>query len=398
MTATCAKHPDAASTGRCENCRRLMCVDCSSSAFVLLTCRECAEEKQAKAKKTRALLAVGLIPVVVGLGYGFVQLASTFTPEAQAARKASERAAVAEAEANAEAERLLTKLRAQPCSRQAAIPTLEGLLKAQRADVVLTEAARFENECGRWPRLWWVTYAAHEQRGEFQAAADEATKLIDDNPDDRDFWWWRARAYFNLGAYDKAEPDYRRVRELCPTCLVGWATADTLEKLDRPCDAIAPLVQSLVMHPDLRNGDEVRRRIDRLRALPACAAVEGKGSLKLPLTGGHGYARGSVNGGALEFVVDTGATTVAVSEKMAAALKLDGLPALTVKSQTANGLVTGKQVIADRVEVGSLVATAVPVVILPNLEGPALLGMSFLGRFNVTLDEKSVVIESRTTK
>jgi aspartyl protease family protein len=240
-----------------------------------------------------------------------------------------------------------------------------------------------------------LTYAAYEQRGEFQAAADEATKLIDDAPDDRDFWWWRARAYFNLGAWEKAEPDYRRVRELCPICLVGWATADTLEKLDRPCDAIVPLVQSLVMHPDLNNAAEVRRRIDRLRALPACAAVEGSGSLKLPLTAGHGYTRGSVNGGQVEFLVDTGATTVAVSEKMAAAMKLNTLPPMTVQTQTANGLVTARQVIADRVEAGSLVATNVPVVILPQLEGPALLGMSFLGRFNVAIDAKSVLIESR---
>jgi clan AA aspartic protease (TIGR02281 family) len=327
-----------------------------------------------------------------------MQVASSLSPEAQAARKVAERAAVAEAEARAEADRLLTGLRAQPCSRQAAIDTLEGLLKARRTDVVLAEAARFEKDCGRWPRLWWLTYAAFEQRGEFSAAAAEATKLIDDAPDDRDYWWWRARAHYNQGAWDKAEADYRRVREICPTCLVGWATADTLEKLERPCEAIGPLVQSLVMHPDLGNADEVRRRIDRLRALPACAAVEGKGSLRLPLAAGHGYTRGSVNGGAVEFIVDTGATTVAVSETMARAMKLDGLPAMAVHTQTANGVVAARQVIADRVEAGPLFAEDVPVVILPDLQGPALLGMSFLGRFNVTIGAKSLVIEGRPTK
>lgn len=392
---SCQRHPEQSTVAQCESCHRDICTTCMSSAFALPTCRDCATQKQAAQKRGRLVLGVVAIPVVLGLGYGLFVLAGQFSPEAQAARKANERAAIADAEATAEAERLLTDLRKAPCSRQAAVPALERLLKAKRADAVLTEAARFEQECGPWPRLWWLTYAAYEQRGEFEAAAGEATKLINDNPDDRDFWWWRARAYFNKGDFEKAEPDYRQVREICPTCLVGWATADTLEKLNRPCDAIAPLVQSLVMHPDLRNGDEVRRRIDRLRALPTCLPMEGTGTLRLPLTNGHAYAAGSVNGARVEFLVDTGATTVAVSEKMAAAMKLTELPALKVRSNTANGLVEGRQVIAERVEVGPLVATDVPVIILPHLEGTALLGMSFVGRFDVDIDARHLTLSAR---
>ncbi len=352
MPVACSVHADAPSVGRCESCHRPTCTDCMSSAHVLLTCTACAALKRGAATRRRNLMIIAVIPLLIGVGVGGWQLVSMLSPEAQAARKVAERAVVEQAAAAAEADLLLADLRKVPCSRQALIPGLEKLLNANRSELVLSEVKRFEKDCGPWSRAWWAEYGAYEQRGEFAAAADVASKLIADDPDDRDFWWWRARAHFNAGAYEKAEPDFRRVRELCPECLAGWATADTLEKLNRPCDAIAPLVQSLVMHPDLSNAKAVEQRIDRLRALPACAAVEGQGSLKLPLTGGHAYARGSVNGAKVEFVVDTGATSVAVSESMAVAMKLDGLPALAITTSTANGIVNARQVIADRIEVG----------------------------------------------
>ena len=396
--ATCSLHPDQSSTAICEVCHRNVCGQCTSSRYVALTCLACAGEKDAAARRRRMVMGVALVPVAVLAILGVIQLAGWLSPTAVAAREAVAAKAKAQAVADAEAEQLLTTLRATPCSRQALIPALEKLLKAKRADVVLKEVAHFETECGVWPRAWWLTYSAYEQRGEYVAAAGEATKLIEDDPDDRDFWWWRGRAYFNQGDFERAEPDYRRVRELCPTCLVGWATADTLEKLERPCEAIAPLVQSLVMHPRLGNADAVRRRIDRLSALPACAAIEGTGNLKLPLTRGHAYARGSINGIRTEFLVDTGATSVAVSSLAAKAMGLDALPALMIESQTANGRVKVRQVIADRIEVGTLAATAVPVVIMPDLDGPALLGMSFLGRFDVVMDAKAVELRSRAAK
>ena len=189
--------------------------------------------------------------------------------------------------------------------------------------------------------------------------------------------------------------DYQHVREICPECLIGWSTADALEKLKRPCEAISPRVQSLVHHPDLRNREEIAGRIARLSELPECSARSGQGHLALPLPGGHGYADGGIEGARFSCIVDTGATSVAISRKDAVRAGWAGRPALQVEIGTANGLVKGTQIIADVVEVGPLRAEKVPVVILPNLEGPALLGMSFLSRFDVHIDAHSLELRAR---
>jgi aspartyl protease family protein len=92
---------------------------------------------------------------------------------------------------------------------------------------------------------------------------------------------------------------------------------------------------------------------------------------------GHYHWPGHLNGVAVDFLVDTGATTTAVPLALA---KRAGLEAdFAVESSTAGGRVSGHSARADLVLSGGVRATALRVTVLPALDAP-LLGMDILSK------------------
>ena len=87
---------------------------------------------------------------------------------------------------------------------------------------------------------------------------------------------------------------------------------------------------------------------------------------------------GRINGRAVEFLVDTGATGTAISDALARELDLRAID--TVQSSTAGGLVTGRVMRADVELQGGVRVQRLRVVALPGLGAKALLGMDVLGK------------------
>ncbi len=92
---------------------------------------------------------------------------------------------------------------------------------------------------------------------------------------------------------------------------------------------------------------------------------------------GHYHWPGQIEGRAVEFLVDTGATGTAIPASLAQELGLRSLG--TVQSRTANGVATGTLVVGDLSLQGGVRAERLRMVALPGLEAP-LLGMDVLGR------------------
>lgn len=95
---------------------------------------------------------------------------------------------------------------------------------------------------------------------------------------------------------------------------------------------------------------------------------------------GHYHWPGSVNGRAVDFLVDTGATGTAIPARLARELDLPTLG--TVRSQTAGGVATGSQVLADLALHGGVRVERMRLVALPGLGDKPLLGMDVLGRLH----------------
>jgi aspartyl protease family protein len=95
---------------------------------------------------------------------------------------------------------------------------------------------------------------------------------------------------------------------------------------------------------------------------------------------------GMINGNVVEFLVDTGANMVSMNRKDAKRLGIDyrrlGKEGL---SGTANGTVKNWQILLNKVKVGAITVTSVQASVRDTEDNmPVLLGMSFLGRVNMT--------------
>ncbi len=92
---------------------------------------------------------------------------------------------------------------------------------------------------------------------------------------------------------------------------------------------------------------------------------------------GHYVASGSINGQPVRFLIDTGATNVALPLALAQRLELPLRPGGI--GITANGSVRTWSTWLDRVDLGGLVARGVRASVLPDMPGQdVLLGMSYL--------------------
>lgn len=96
--------------------------------------------------------------------------------------------------------------------------------------------------------------------------------------------------------------------------------------------------------------------------------------------GGHFYANAKVNGGSMRFLVDTGATMIAISTLDARRLGVSYLSAPTGRVQTANGVRMAWKVKLDTVSIGSITLNNIDATVLDGGLMTPLLGMSFLSR------------------
>jgi aspartyl protease family protein len=103
-----------------------------------------------------------------------------------------------------------------------------------------------------------------------------------------------------------------------------------------------------------------------------------------PDSHGHFLVDARVDARPMDFVVDTGATMVALTARDAATLGIH--PAFndyTIAVQTANGIARAAPVTIGRVEVGSITIRDVSAIVMPEgALGQNLLGTSFLSRLH----------------
>jgi aspartyl protease family protein len=97
---------------------------------------------------------------------------------------------------------------------------------------------------------------------------------------------------------------------------------------------------------------------------------------------GHFQVDGTIDGRRVGFMVDTGASTVALRQRDAARLSIH--PAqrdYRVQVSTANGIVRAAAVTLDRIEIGGVTVRGVAALVIPDEAlGENLLGLSFLSR------------------
>ncbi|MBD9526714.1 TIGR02281 family clan AA aspartic protease [Paracoccus sp. PAR01] len=110
---------------------------------------------------------------------------------------------------------------------------------------------------------------------------------------------------------------------------------------------------------------------------------------------GHFHLTVDVNGAPIRFVIDTGATTIALGQTDArkAGIDPDAL-AYIGAARTANGNVQTATVMLDSVSVGDIHDSKVPALVLKSDLDMSLMGMSYLSRFaRVSIEGNLLILE-----
>ena len=112
-------------------------------------------------------------------------------------------------------------------------------------------------------------------------------------------------------------------------------------------------------------------------------------------TRGHFFADGAINGNPVRFMVDTGATAIALPASEALRLGIDYRKGQRGLTSTANGVVPFYRVRLDTVTIGSIELTGVDAGVIEGGLNVALLGMSFLYRVEMRREGHLMTLERR---
>jgi aspartyl protease family protein len=111
--------------------------------------------------------------------------------------------------------------------------------------------------------------------------------------------------------------------------------------------------------------------------------------------GGHFTGIATINGHAVQFIVDTGATNISIGRDVADRIGLDYSGGGFAQSSTANGVVVVRTVTLSAVRVGDVLLSNVTATVMPQSMPYVLLGNSFLSRFQMRRDNDSLVLDKK---
>jgi aspartyl protease family protein len=142
-----------------------------------------------------------------------------------------------------------------------------------------------------------------------------------------------------------------------------------------------------------------RRQSLRVGDVPVNLAVPGStSSSRVVLTagpGGHFVSGGQINGASVRFLVDTGATEVAIGAQEADRIGLQYRSGTPVLLYTANGAAQGYKIHLNSVRLGGVEVYNVEAIVTANSMPFVLLGNTFLAHSQLKQENDSLTLDKR---
>ena len=299
----------------------------------------------------------------------------------------------------------LDQLNREPCYRDAITGLSDALRNAGYPRESAVSALSFARRCGDTENIQILrrAYAGFKDVSDFSSALDVANRLVKSDPADADYRYWRGETYEQLNDYSKALPDYLNTLQLLGTpsrvhVNHFYDISRMYAALGRHCDGISPLETYISFDPVRNRTSQLTKIIAEYAEKGRCDTNYARGVARVPLLGATGVSTLVViiNGVAGNFILDTGATYVAVTPDFSAKAKIrielsDPLPVKTV-----GGSAFADIGYATTVSVGSATAEGVVVAVIRGSADPfgghldGLLGMSFLARFKLQVSPEGI--------
>src|SRR5262245_23823762 len=302
----------------------------------------------------------------------------------------------------------LDQLSRERCDQQAIADLGKALESAGYRREASTALVRYSETCGGHPTSLRAAVVILVRLSDYDTAATVASKVIALEPFGGGGYLQRAVAHEYGGSLQKAIDDYTTAIELFGDKekipgLSYFGLARRYEKLGQFCDAILPIETWVSLNPEKNGTTQTQAMIATYRSKGNCDLGSASGEevfavsrpnsvVKLPV---------SINGTRGLFILDTGATFVSLKSSFAQKAKVQVDPTSIVRLHTAKGTSTAKRGRAGTIQLRSLQAKDVPIVVQDDVKGlfgegvDGLLGMSFLSRFKLTVDARNVRISAR---
>ncbi|MDR6872880.1 aspartyl protease family protein [Bosea sp. BE125] len=299
----------------------------------------------------------------------------------------------------------------EPCDREAVVGLAEGLRQAGYRREAAKALIRFSDNCRG--HLDGLRRAANLllDLSDWTAAAEVASKIIEEQPHSDNGYYLRALARDRAGKPNDAIDDY-----LTAIALFGdkdrissagyFGVSRAYEKSGQFCEAIVPIEAWIALNPARNDNSRTQAMIGALHAKGQCAAKAVAVDETIPITrkGQTITVPATINGIKGMFLIDTGATFVSLKQSFADRAKIAVDMTSKVQMHTANGIAEARRGRASRIELRRVQAMDVPVIVQSDSRGTygngidGLLGMSFLSRFDVVIDQRNVRIKPRGRK
>jgi clan AA aspartic protease (TIGR02281 family) len=234
-----------------------------------------------------------------------------------------------------------------------------------------------------------------------------ASDLINLEPLYDNGYYLRALARDGDGLAEKAIDDYVTAIELVGNkdrilSTSYFNMARLYEKLGRFCDAVLPIEAWVSLNPK-HDTSQTRTIIATYMAKGRCATTTSGSPEAFAVQRPNNVVNlpVAINGTRGMFILDTGATFVSLTNSFAQKASVQIDQGSIVWLHTANGVVGGSRGRAQTIQLRSLLARDVPIVVQAGAYGDGidgLLGMSFLSRFNIEIDAKTVRMSPRTSR
>lgn len=304
--------------------------------------------------------------------------------------------------------RHIDSLARERCDREAILAFAESLKQAGYRREGARALVRFSEICGGHTDALRRAANILMDLSDWSGAAEVASRIVEDQPHADNGYYLRALANDKAGKLNEAIDDYLTAIALFANkeriSSAGYfAASRAYEKLGQYCDAIVPIEAWVALNPLRNDNSRTQAVIGSLRGKGQCAEKAFATDETIPITrsGQVVTVVATVNGTKGTFIIDTGATFVSFRKSFAERAKVAVDATSRVRLHTANGIVEARRGKAALIELKRVQATEVPVVVQSDTVGSygagvdGLLGMSFLARFDVTIDRKSVRIRSR---
>lgn len=305
----------------------------------------------------------------------------------------------------------LEELKREPCDQKSIGDLALALDKLGYRREAADGLYKFVRNCGAPLSALHQSINIYLKLTDYPKAVEVADDFMRRAPSNHDAHYLRGVALQGAGDFQRALVDYSDAVELYGADKKGISSrvflrmAEVYAALNRFCEATAPINMWVSIDPASRDSSRTQKMITDYEARGNCVSSKEFQKESFPLRGPKNVVtvRVDINGVRGLFVLDTGASYVTMKSSFAERAKIPQTET-EITLTTANGQVKARLSKADKVMLGKLEATNVPVAVQKVDEKSygtgvdGLLGMSFLSRFEVQMAAGSIEVRSRRPK